>query len=136
MPVSGTSRTRQHASRRPEQTKEKMGSNRFALCHCLFWTKALLAFMLANSFLAYYGWKVYDLHINAPVPSAPPVQGPISLPQDLTQCYAEANPSGTRLMPASGLDGKLMLGFSLHWETDRPSMIKQRVAGIPSAPAV
>ncbi|KAJ3409740.1 hypothetical protein HDV05_004279 [Chytridiales sp. JEL 0842] len=112
-----------------------MGSNRFALCHCLFWTKATFSFFLANTILAYYSWKVYDLHINAPPPPTPPVQGPLKLPTDLSECFAERNPSGTRLLPV-GHEGKIMMGFSLDWSEEVPAEKKGKVAGIGAAPAV
>jgi hypothetical protein len=94
----------------------------------------MFAFTLATTGLAYFSWRVYDLHINSS-PIIEPISAPIVFPTngDTSSCNADRLPSGSRLNPK--IDGKLMAGYSLNWNLDTPTLIKARLGNTP-APVV
>ncbi|KAI9341757.1 glycoside hydrolase superfamily [Obelidium mucronatum] len=90
----------------------------------------MLALCLGLLCLLYFSWKIYNLHISATPANSPTKQVPILDPITgipALGCQFDASKGFARVQPQ--IKNSIILGFSLDWSYETPSMIRQKMKG-------
>ncbi|KAH9271575.1 hypothetical protein BASA83_006183 [Batrachochytrium salamandrivorans] len=96
---------------------------RRSLCVCFFWTKCILAALMAVGGLVAMSYWVYTMRIASINNQA--VLGPVTIDPQLCQHSAALS----RLEPPPG---RLLIGFHLNWAIERPSDIRTLASWAPA----
>nr|KAJ3422319.1 hypothetical protein HK105_000226 [Polyrhizophydium stewartii] len=98
-----------------------------ALCGCLFWTKALIALLIALGGLGYQAYLIYKLY--SPSATLPSIDIPNPGSSSSTACYYDKSLGKARLEPPAGT---FIMGFSLDWSVDLPTRLGDRINKRPA----